>query len=71
MPRRFGVGEEVMARWPKTNLYYKGTIVDFNDIEYLVRFENSDESELAVKYRDVQGSVSFKFKFKFITIIIT
>ncbi|RXG61828.1 Lamin-B receptor [Armadillidium vulgare] len=50
--RLFDVGQKVMARWPKTSLYFSGEIIDFNDIEYLIRFDDEDKSELAVKYKD-------------------
>ena len=52
--RKFQVGQMVMAKWPKSSLYFQGEIQDFNDIEYLVKFEDQDNSELAVKYKDVQ-----------------
>ena len=53
MPSRFKVGDKVMAKWPKSNLMYNGKIIDMNDIEYLVEFEDEDESQLAIRYKDV------------------
>lgn len=43
-----------MARWPRSSLYFAGTVQDFNDIEYLVRFDDEDQSELAIKFKDVE-----------------
>ncbi|XP_018010670.1 delta(14)-sterol reductase TM7SF2 [Hyalella azteca] len=58
--RKFNIGERVRAKWPGSGLYFEGEIEDFNDIEYLVKFDDEDESKLAVKYRDVAALTSFK-----------
>ena len=50
------VGARVYARWPGSSLFYEGTVVDKNDIEYLVKFDDEDNSELPVKYKDVNVS---------------
>lgn len=61
-PRLFDVGQKVMARWPKTSLYFKGEVLDFNDIEYLIRFDDEEKSELAIKYKDVSVSLFLIYK---------
>ncbi|KAG0700699.1 Lamin-B receptor [Chionoecetes opilio] len=56
----FKVQEEVMARWPGSSLWFKGTVVDFNDIEYQVMFEDEAKSEYVIKHRDVKSMFDFR-----------
>lgn len=58
--RRFAIGDRVLARWPGTTLYYQGEVEDFNDIEYLVAFQDEDQSKLAIKYKDVRRMADFR-----------
>lgn len=58
MPR-FKINEEVMARWPGSALYFKGWIMDFNDIEYQIRFDDEAQTEFVVKYKDVKSKNEF------------
>lgn len=53
---KFKVNENVMARWPGSNLWFEASIVDFNDIEYQVMFKDDAKSEYVLKYRDVKVS---------------
>lgn len=53
---KFKVNENVMARWPGSNLWFEASVVDFNDIEYQVMFKDDAKSEYVVKYRDVKVS---------------
>ena len=53
MPR-FKVDEEVMARWPGSSLWFRAWVVDLNDIEYQVRFDDQAQSEFVVRYKDVR-----------------
>lgn len=50
---RFNKGDLVMAKWPGSTLYFEGAVEDLNDVEYLVKFNDADESQLAIKYKDV------------------
>ena len=51
--RRFSTGDRVMAKWPGSPLYFEGEVEDYNDVQYLVKFDDPDESKLAIKYNDV------------------
>lgn len=53
---KFKVNENVMARWPGSNLWFEASVVDFNDIEYQVMFKDDAKSEYVLKYRDVKVS---------------
>jgi len=54
MARRFEVGDSVMAKWPGSSLYYEGIVKSYDNSEYLIRFNDSDESEYSVKYSHVR-----------------
>ena len=56
MVRKFATGDKVMAKWPKSELYFNGTVIDFNDIQYLVRFDDQDQSEYPIPYAQVKVS---------------
>lgn len=53
---RFKLNEEVMARWPGSALWFRGWVVDFNDIEYQIRFDDDAQSEFVIRYKDVKVS---------------
>lgn len=57
---RFKVKDRVMARWPGSSLWFPGQVVDLNDIEYQIRFEDDANSEYVVKHKDVKNEVEFK-----------
>ncbi|KAK4289445.1 hypothetical protein Pmani_037584 [Petrolisthes manimaculis] len=57
--KKFNVKDKVMARWPGSSLWFEGTIVDLNDIEYQVRFTDEGKSEFVVKHRDVKLRTDF------------
>ncbi|XP_042875454.1 delta(14)-sterol reductase LBR-like isoform X2 [Penaeus japonicus] len=57
---KFKVNENVMARWPGSNLWFEASIVDFNDIEYQVMFKDDAKSEYVLKYRDVKSIEQFQ-----------
>lgn len=52
--RKFAVNDRVMAKWPGSSLWFEGTVVDFNDIEYQIRFNDDGKSEYVLKLRDVK-----------------
>lgn len=54
---RFKINEEVMARWPGSALWFKGWVVDYNDIEYQIRFDDEPQSEFVLKYKEVKVSM--------------
>ncbi|CAL4074102.1 unnamed protein product [Meganyctiphanes norvegica] len=64
MPRQHDVGEDVMAKWPKSSLWFKAKITDLNDIEYQVKFyDDSDTtSSYVLKYKDVKPIFAFDRK---------
>lgn len=51
---KFAVNDRVMAKWPKSSLWFEGTVVDLNDIEYQIRFNDEGRSEFVLKHRDVK-----------------
>lgn len=55
----FKVKEKVMARWPGSSLWFEGTVMDFNDIEYQIMFNDEAKSEYVIKYKDVKGMDTF------------
>ncbi|KAF2364583.1 Ergosterol biosynthesis ERG4/ERG24 [Trinorchestia longiramus] len=57
--RKFKTGQRVRAKWPGSSLYFEGQIEDWNDIEYLVKFDDPEESKLAIKYKDVAARDTF------------
>ncbi|XP_037801855.1 delta(14)-sterol reductase TM7SF2-like [Penaeus monodon] len=57
---KFKVNENVMARWPGSNLWFEASVVDFNDIEYQVMFKDDAKSEYVLKYRDVKSVEQFQ-----------
>ncbi|XP_064077443.1 delta(14)-sterol reductase TM7SF2-like isoform X3 [Macrobrachium nipponense] len=53
------VNDRVMAKWPGSSLWFEGKIMDFNDIEYLVQFNDEGNSEYVLKHRDVKLFTAF------------
>jgi len=58
MSRQFDVGDVVMAKWPKSSLYFDAVVKDFNESDYLVQFNDEEKSEYAVKYSYVKSKDS-------------
>ncbi|XP_068210046.1 delta(14)-sterol reductase TM7SF2-like isoform X2 [Palaemon carinicauda] len=53
------LNDRVMAKWPGSSLWFEGVIMDLNDIEYLVQFNDDGKSEYVIKHRDVKLFSSF------------
>lgn len=49
-----------MAKWPGSSLWFRGWVVDMNDIEYQIRFDDEAKTELVLKHKDVKSAVNFK-----------
>ncbi|XP_071517108.1 delta(14)-sterol reductase TM7SF2-like isoform X2 [Panulirus ornatus] len=61
---KFEINDRVMARWPKSSLWFEGTVVDLNDIEYQIRFDDPGNSEYVIKFRDVKSLTGFRKRSK-------
>ncbi|KAK7068659.1 hypothetical protein SK128_000005 [Halocaridina rubra] len=56
----FKVNERVMAKWPGSTLWFEGVVVDLNDVEYQVRFNDEGQSEYVLRHREVRSYSSFQ-----------
>lgn len=57
---RFKVGENVMARWPGTQLYYKATVKDISEEDKTADVLFEDGTEMDLPFENIKVSaVSF------------